>query len=234
MYVQRVFVILLILEIVMRFIFSVVFFLLFSFPCFASMGLGDYGPEVLSVQKQLAVKGFFVGALDGRFGPVLENTVRCFQHENNLPMTGELDKDTYFLLMEKELPSRFSVQGNITKVRRIISLALGLRGVPYVFGGVSPAGFDCSGFVQYLFGSSGILVPRLADAQYEASARVDVPRMGDLVFFETYLPGVSHVGISLGGRDFIHASCGKGVTVSSLDDGYWSCRYVGAGRVFMD
>lgn len=206
--------------------------MLFCVPCFASMGLGDSGEEVLEAQKQLAAKGFHVGALDGKFGREMEKAVKCFQYENKTDMTGELDRFTYLLLMEKELPSRFSLPGDITKIRKAISMAMGLQGVPYVFGGTSPSGFDCSGFIQYVLRHAGIAVPRMADEQYYAAEKVDVPKTGDLVFFETYMPGVSHVGLSLGGNEFIHASSSKGITVSSLDDDYWKRSYVGAGRVF--
>lgn len=202
--------------------------------CFASMGIGDSGGEVLEAQKQLVAKGFFVGGLDGKFGQQMEKAVKCFQYENKVEMTGELDKATYLLLMNKELPSRFSLPGNITRIRKAVSTALGLQGVPYYFGGTSPSGFDCSGFIQYVLRHAGVSVPRMADEQYYASVRVDNPKLGDLVFFETYMPGVSHVGLSLGGGSFIHASSSRGVTISSLEDDYWKRSYVGAGRVFVN
>ena len=217
----------------MRFLVTLFFSLFLVVPSvFASMGIGDRGDEVLGVQKQLVAKGFCVGDLDGRFGLNTENAVKSFQYENKIEMTGELDKATYLLLMNKELPDRFSGSGNISLIRRLVSSATSLLGVPYVFGGVSPSGFDCSGFIQYVFASAGIVLPRMADEQYFATVRVDRPREGDLVFFETYCPGVSHVGMYLGRNEFIHASSNHGISVSSLDSEYWGPRYVGAGRVF--
>lgn len=217
----------------MRFLLTLFFSLFFVVPSvFASMGIGDRGDDVLAVQKQLVAKGFCVGDLDGRFGLKTENAVKSFQYENKLEMTGELDKASYLLLMKRELPDRFSGSGNISLIRRLVSSATSLLGVPYVFGGVSPSGFDCSGFIQYVFASAGIVLPRLADEQYFATVRVDRPREGDLVFFETYCPGVSHVGMYLGRNEFIHASSNHGISVASLQDDYWSRRYVGAGRVF--
>jgi len=109
--------------------------------------------------------------------------------------------------------------------------AMRFIGTPFVFGGTSIYGFDCSGYVQHVFGMLGMHVPRTADAQYYAARRIR-GRMtsGDLVFFQTYAPGVSHVGIYLGGGKFIHASS-HGVRVSRLSEHYWSSRYLGAKRV---
>jgi cell wall-associated NlpC family hydrolase len=109
--------------------------------------------------------------------------------------------------------------------------AMRFLGVPYVFGGTSTAGFDCSGFVQHVFAGLGIGLPRTADAQYDAGKpAVGGPRAGDLVFFDTY-GGVSHVGIYLGRGQFVHASSSHGVMVSHLSDSYWAARYVGARRL---
>ncbi len=123
-------------------------------------------------------------------------------------------------------------------VNRTSSIALNLTrnalrfvGTPYVFGGTSPSGFDCSGYVQHVFATLGIVLPRTADAQYFAGHRtVGGMQTGDLVFFETYLPGPSHVGIYIGSGKFVHSS-GHGVMVSHLHDRYWSTRYLGAKRV---
>jgi peptidoglycan DL-endopeptidase CwlO len=109
--------------------------------------------------------------------------------------------------------------------------AMRFLGVPYVFGGTTTGGFDCSGYVQHVFAMMGVHLPRTADAQFDAAHRIKgQPVTGDLVFFQTYTSGVSHVGISLGGDRFVHAS-GHGVMVSSLHDSYWAKRYLGARRV---
>jgi cell wall-associated NlpC family hydrolase len=115
--------------------------------------------------------------------------------------------------------------------RALTSSALRFLGVPYVFGGTSTTGFDCSGYVQHVFAMLGIGLPRTADAQYDAGRpAVGGPRPGDLVFFDTY-GGVSHVGIYLGKGQFVHASSSHGVMVSHLSDSYWAARYVGAKRL---
>ena len=109
--------------------------------------------------------------------------------------------------------------------------ALRFLGVPYVFGGDSTSGFDCSAYVQHVFALNGIMLPRTADAQYDVGRpAVGGPRPGDLVFFETYTAGVSHVGIYLGNGEFAHASSSHGVMVSKLSESYWAARYLGARR----
>lgn len=107
-------------------------------------------------------------------------------------------------------------------------------GTPYVFGAKSPTkGFDCSGFSQYVFEKTGINLPRTTREQYkmgESISKEDLVK-GDLVFFETYRSGPSHLGIYIENNKFIHASTSKGVTISSLDESYWKSRYIGARRV---
>lgn len=116
--------------------------------------------------------------------------------------------------------------------QNIVARAMCYTGVPYVWGGSTPAGFDCSGYVQYVYHEFGIDIPRTADVQYEVG--LVVPRgceaPGDLVFFETYLPGASHVGIYVGDRQFVHASSSGCVRTSSLDEDYFRTRYLGARR----
>jgi cell wall-associated NlpC family hydrolase len=119
----------------------------------------------------------------------------------------------------------------LAMVSKLTRNAMKFLGVPYVFGGTSAYGFDCSGYVQHVFAMVGVHLPRTADAQFAVAHRITGgPKRGDLVFFQTYAPGPSHVGISLGGDRFVHAS-GHGVVVSSLHDSYWHARYLGAKRI---
>jgi cell wall-associated NlpC family hydrolase len=116
----------------------------------------------------------------------------------------------------------------------ISSTALSLRGAPYRNGGADPRGFDCSGFVTYVFGQHGVAMPRETRRQFEVGAQVDPAGLepGDLVFFTTVAPGASHVGIIVGGDQFIHAPSSTGVVrVEHLSSEYWASRFVGARRV---
>jgi cell wall-associated NlpC family hydrolase len=117
----------------------------------------------------------------------------------------------------------------------LVATALALRGTPYANGGSEPSrGFDCSGFVQWVFARHGLTLPREVREQYGEGQRIgrgDV-RAGDLIFFETVSRGASHVGIALGAGEFVHAPSSRGVVrVERYTSGYWSSRWVGARRV---
>ncbi|HEY5094381.1 MAG TPA: C40 family peptidase, partial [Candidatus Eremiobacteraceae bacterium] len=124
-------------------------------------------------------------------------------------------------------------QQALTFDARITGTALRYLGVPYVWGGTSFGGVDCSGFVWAVFAKNGIYLPRTADAQYESGRHVSTQdlRAGDLVFFQTYALGASHVGIYLGNGRFVHASSSNGVRVDQLAEDYYSARYLGARRL---
>jgi cell wall-associated NlpC family hydrolase len=116
----------------------------------------------------------------------------------------------------------------------ITGTALQLRGTRYRNGGADPSGFDCSGFVQYVFAQHGVKVPRKVSDQFREGKGVDPARLepGDLVFFSTVAPGASHVGIALGGDEFVHAPSSTGeVRVERMSAAYWATRFVGARRV---
>jgi len=115
----------------------------------------------------------------------------------------------------------------------IIATAKKYIGVPYVWGGSTPSGFDCSGFVQYVFGAHGISLPRTSKEQYGVGTKVSKANLkpGDLVFFNTEGSGVSHLGIYIGSNQFIHASTSKGVIITSLSNTYWAPKYYGAKRI---
>ena len=116
----------------------------------------------------------------------------------------------------------------------IAGTALSLRGSPYRNGGADPSGFDCSGFVYYVFAQHGIRVPRTVTQQFSMGHDVASSelRAGDLVFFSTDAPGASHVGMLIGGDEFVHAPSSSGdVRVERITARYWSSRFVGARRM---
>ena len=118
--------------------------------------------------------------------------------------------------------------------RGVVTTALSLAGAPYQAGGASPRGFDCSGFIVYVFGEHGVRLPRTVAGLYLAArpVRQDRASAGDLLFFDTAGAGASHVAIALGGGRFVHAPSARGVVrVESLASSYWASRYLGARRV---
>jgi cell wall-associated NlpC family hydrolase len=123
-------------------------------------------------------------------------------------------------------------RGGVSKAEEIISNARSLIGIPYVYGGTTTKGFDCSGFTQYVFRASGVELPRSSYSQHRVGTAVakENLQLGDLVFFSTYDSGASHVGIYIGGGNFIHAA-NSGITITSLGDSYYARRYLGARRV---
>lgn len=216
------------------------------------------GEDVLTLQKKLYLIGYDISEFDGVYGTETERAVAAFQHDNKITVTGIVTNVTWRALKrakEKKgrvLPeikvkpavdpknSNLAPFGKtfITKKQgaQIVSTAKGLMGVAYVFGGTSPAGFDCSGLLQYVFKVNGLSIPRLADEQYKLgrSAQKHQLSAGDLVFFTTYTSGVSHCGIYVGDGKFLHASSSRGVTINSLDDEYWRARFVGAKKLVKD
>ncbi len=120
--------------------------------------------------------------------------------------------------------------------RGVVETALGLIGVQYQNGGEGPGGFDCSGYVMYVYGRHGLKLPRSAQDQYGLGRRISLryARQGDLVFFHTSPEKrITHVGVYLGNGRFVHApSSGKSVSIASLRNGYWKRRYMGAVTYF--
>jgi cell wall-associated NlpC family hydrolase len=111
-----------------------------------------------------------------------------------------------------------------------VGVAMQYLGVPYVWGGSSPGGFDCSGFVMFVYAQMGVSLPHHAADQYNYGTPVSRDQLepGDLVFFD----GLGHVGIYIGGGQFVHAPhTGDVVKISSLDDSWYAATYVGARRL---
>lgn len=129
-------------------------------------------------------------------------------------------------------PSQAPAAGSIGE--QIVAFAEQFLGTPYVWAGSSPSGFDCSGFVSYVFKNFGYTVNRTAASMYTNGVAVDKSELqiGDAVFFASSSESIGHVGIYIGDGEFIHSSSGCGyVTISGLDESYYSRMYVGARRI---
>lgn len=148
--------------------------------------------------------------------------------KNNLSPTPAItNQSTLASSTDTKLPTT-STKGN-----DLIATAKTLLGTPYVWGGETTAGFDCSSFTQYVMKQNGITIPRTAAEQYAVGTPVDKENLqvGDLVFFTTYKPGASHVGFYMGNNQFIHdSSAAKQVTINSLTETFYTDHYIGARR----
>ncbi len=204
-------------------------------PAWSSVGAtfhpGDQGEEISRIQQHLEKLGYQVSA-DGVYGPNTENAIRAFQKDRGLDIDGVMGPATYQALLGRDLPVS---RGDLSTVlvRRLVSVAKQYLGVPYLFGGSTPSGFDCSGFVQFVAKSAGLVLPRMADEQYHMGHSVSKKNLqpGDLVFFSTYESGISHSGIYLGMGRFISSTSSRGVAIDNISDDYWGHRYVGARRL---
>ena len=132
----------------------------------------------------------------------------------------------------------FSAAADESFTKRLVGKAMDLVGVKYRFGGTSPeTGLDCSGYVQYVFKSAGVNLPRVSAEMGRTGESVNTGSMkpGDLVFFNTRGFANSHVGIYLGNSMFIHSPrTGRTVSVESMDISYWKTSFTGARRVNND
>ena len=145
--------------------------------------------------------------------------------------------DTGYVLAEYCEPVQYAdyegTYATSTLAEDIIAHSYSYLGTPYRYGGTSYSGIDCSGFTMKVFAQFGIYLPHGASDQYALSTPVTTEERapGDLVFFNTSGYGIGHVGIYLGGGQFIHASTSRGVIISSLYESYYARTYLFAGRI---
>lgn len=177
------------------------------------------------IQNQLHLLGYnYVPAMTGNSDSATVQAIKAFQSDYGLSVTGKVDPTT-----EK------SIEHAIVK-KNIIEDTYRYLGVPYVWGGETPSGFDCSGFVYYMFNEHGINIPReTSGTLFTKGTTIDRSKLqpGDLVFFAVKKPGVvSHVGFYVGNNNYISATSTKGIEVYSVDSPYWGKYYYGAKRIF--
>lgn len=223
-----------------KIIFSHLFFAIaLSLCCFstasAELSYGDVGNDVLVVQQYLHRIGYDLEET-GVFSDQLLETLYRYQHAHFLPETGVVDDATMLLMFGQEsIPSNYLAgRGKEWFPILLLKVAQQYLGVPYVWGGTTPDGFDCSGYVQYVFRECGVTLPRLADEQFNYGWPVEKDRLipGDLVFFETYEPGPSHIGIYFNSTYFIHADSASGeIAFDTLERAYREETYLGARRM---
>lgn len=168
--------------------------------------------------------------VSGSWYKVRYGTATGYIHSDNVALTPA----SYSAKAETD--AKLSAADTETKAGdTLVAAAMKYLGCPYVYGGTSPSGFDCSGFVQYVCSECGITVTRTAASMYGGDGvSVDKSALepGDLVFFSSSSESIGHVGIYIGDGQFIHASNpSTGVIISPLDMDYWAANYIGAKRV---
>ncbi|MBU9722629.1 MULTISPECIES: peptidoglycan-binding protein [Bacillaceae] len=201
---------------------------------FALLREGSQGDNVYELQNRLKALGHFSQEATGFFGPVTRQAVVEFQRRWGLIADGLVGQATW-----RKLDEVSSIHLEDTEVKptgsfnvmNLIADAATYIGTPYLWGGTTGGGFDCSGFIQYMFKKNNVHLPRTVAEQWNATTAVSKPKVGDIVYFETYKTGPSHNGIYIGNNQFIHSGSSSGVAISSLNNSYWSSRYLGARKI---
>lgn len=199
---------------------------------------GAQNEKVKIVQEVLFYYGYYKGNIDGIYGNLTEEALQKVRSENLLDDTTEIinnenmEQQEGITKKKKDQKKEEVIQLEVTNSTNVIEEARNHLGSPYVWGGTSPSGFDCSGFIQFVYNQNNKTIPRTVNEIWNFASPVNSPAIGDLVFFETYQAGPSHLGIYLGNGDFIHAGSSTGVTVSNMKEtDYWQTRYIGSKRI---
>lgn len=197
----------------------------------------------LNLRKGPGTKNAIINSLSkGQKVTVLDTTKDWYKVETSKGIQGWVS-DTYVTFKNTQTSrgalSRSNAASSLNKADELIDFAKSLLGVRYVYGGTTPNGFDCSGFVKYAYGHIGITLERVSRSQAtqgEAVKKTDlVP--GDIVFFDTNGGNnqINHVGIYIGDGDFIHASSASSankVVISTLESGSYARNFMAARRLF--
>ena len=214
---------------------------------------GDQGENVKSTQASLNDHGANLNE-DGKFGSSTDQAVRSFQQSNSLSVDGKVgpatlqalsaspkvaaasdDSDDVTITEAPEQETKSVTTSSNQSSSDVVSTANSLVGSAYVPGGTTPAGFDSSGFINYVFNQAGVSLERTHQGMWDSNGvHVDTPQVGDVVFFtNTYDPGdgrsVTHSGIYIGNNQMIHAgTASTGVNVADISIDYWDSKYIGA------
>lgn len=208
---------------------------------------GMQSDDVKIVQDVLYYFGYYTGEIDGIYGPLTEKAIKIAEENHDVDLSAETRESLEQLYedideeMDEPQTANTNDESQAEEVQQVkttsssngnlIKTAHSLIGSPYVWGGTSPNGFDCSGFVQFVYETENKVVPRTVTDLWNFATPVDSPSVGDLVFFQTYRSGPSHLGIYIGNNEFIHAGVTNGVEIGHLEQDYWKSRYLGAKRI---
>jgi cell wall-associated NlpC family hydrolase len=203
------------------------------------LNMGSQGTAVTKLQQDLKNLGFYKYSLDGIFGRNTREAVMSLQRAKHITADGIVGSQTgkYLtsfssmrsLMLTPRQASAIKTKKLSAKPSSVIGTATNLVGTPYRWGGTSTSGFDCSGYVRYVFQKHGMNLPRTSKEMYSNSTHVSSPNPGDLVFFNTNGPGPSHVGVYVGNGKFASATS-HGVKVAELNNSYWGSHYLGVRR----
>lgn len=192
--------------------------------------LGSSGIDVVELQTKLNYLGYDVTKADGFFGSLTQKGVINFQTAQGLKADGLVGPITAITLN-----NTYAAKIHLDKANAIIATSKQYLGIKYQWGGTSPiTGFDCSGFVSYVFAKHDIILPRISRDQFNVGTLISFTNLvpGDIVFFSFAKNGiVDHDGIYIGSGQFINSSSSKGVTIYTLG-AYWQSLFVGCKRVF--
>jgi cell wall-associated NlpC family hydrolase len=202
----------------------------------STSGSSTSGGGVATLQRALGISA------DGVYGPQTKAAVLAFQQAHGLAVDGVAGPQTLGALglsgvtvtVPRSITSGSSsgTTSSGSGALAAVSAARSKIGLPYVYAGVGPNGYDCSGLTQYAMRQAGISLPRTSYSQFAVGSPVTSSSIqaGDLVFFNTAGGGASHVGIATSATTMISATS-HGVMESSIFDSYWGAHYVGARRV---
>jgi len=199
---------------------------------------GMSGDNVSKLQNDLKTLGFMSVNPTGYFGDITKAAVIQLQKKYGLKQDGIAGPQTFGKIDELLGRTATVSRGNIERTNQnIVDYAKKFLGVKYVWGGSTPKGFDCSGFVKYVYSNFGVTLNRVSADQAKQGTTVKKENLqpGDLVFFNTSGGGsrINHVGMYIGEGKFIQSSsASSGVVISDITKGFYSNTFVTAKRVF--